>query len=56
MQHDGQGIIRQGGETVEDLMDAIIALDDRYKAGDLPEEAYLSRRDELKERLRTRMQ
>lgn len=43
-------------ETVEDLMDAIIALDDRYKAGDLPEEAYLSRRDELKERLRTRMQ
>jgi mono/diheme cytochrome c family protein len=42
-------------ETAEDLMDAIIALDDRFKAGDLPEEAYLSRRNELKERLKARM-
>ncbi len=41
--------------TAEDLMDAIIALDDRYKAGDLPEEAYLRRRNELKEQLRARM-
>jgi len=42
-------------ETVEDLMDAIIALDDRFQAGDLPEEAYLSRRKVLKERLKARM-
>ncbi len=42
-------------ETAEDLMDAIIALDDRFKAGDLPEEAYLLRRNELKNRLAARM-
>ncbi len=42
-------------ENAEDLMDAIIALDDRYKAGDLQEEAYLRRRNELKERLKARM-
>lgn len=35
------------------LMDAIIALDDLYKAGDLPEEAYQQRRAELKARLQT---
>ncbi len=34
------------------LMDAIIALDDQFRAGNLPEEAYLERRAELKERLR----
>ncbi len=33
------------------LMDAIIALDDLYKAGELPEEAYQQRRAELKEKL-----
>jgi hypothetical protein len=33
-------------------MDAIIALDDQYKEGRLPEEAYRARRDELKEKLR----
>ena len=33
------------------LMDAIIALDDQYKAGNLPEAAYLERRAELKEKL-----
>ncbi len=36
---------------VDDLMDAIIALDDRYKAGDLPESAYLKRRNLLKSHL-----
>lgn len=35
----------------ETLMDAIIALDDLYQAGQLPEDAYLKRRAELKERL-----
>jgi mono/diheme cytochrome c family protein len=33
------------------LMDAIIALDDQYHAGNLPKEAYLERRNVLKERL-----
>lgn len=36
----------------EALMDAIIALDDLYQAGELPEEAYRQRRAVLKERLR----
>jgi mono/diheme cytochrome c family protein len=35
----------------EALMDAIIALDDLYKAGELPEEAYQQRRAALKEKL-----
>jgi hypothetical protein len=39
-------------QTRESLMDAIIALDDLYKEGRLPEEAYQQRRAELKERLR----
>jgi len=33
-------------------MDAILALDDQYHAGNLPEEAYLERRAVLKEKLR----
>jgi hypothetical protein len=33
-------------------MDAIIALDDLYQAGQLPESAYLERRNKLKERLK----
>ncbi len=39
-------------ENSETLMEAILALDDLYKAGQLPEEAYRSRRSELKNRLR----
>lgn len=34
------------------ILDAIIALDDLYRAGELPEEAYRTRREELKARLR----
>jgi mono/diheme cytochrome c family protein len=34
------------------LMDSIIALDDLYRSGELPEEAYRQRRSELKDRLR----
>jgi mono/diheme cytochrome c family protein len=34
------------------LMDAILALDDQYQAGKLPEEAYRQRRADLKARLR----
>ena len=40
-------------ETPEDVMDAIIALDDLYQAGKLPKEAYQQRRAELKDRLAT---
>lgn len=38
-------------EDAESLMDAIIALDDQYQAGELPEDAYLQRRAEFKDRL-----
>ncbi len=36
-------------------MDAILALDDLYKDGKLPEDAYLERRAELKQRLKEKM-
>jgi len=35
-------------ESPESLMDAILAIDDLYQAGELPENAYLERRTELK--------
>ena len=38
-------------EDPNTVIDAIIALDDQYKAGKIPEEAYMTRRDELKARL-----
>ena len=44
-----------GPESVESLMDAIIALDDLYQEGQLPESAYLERRAKLKERLQVQM-
>jgi hypothetical protein len=40
------------GEDPENIMDAMIALDDQYKAGGIPKEAYEKRRMELKERLK----
>ena len=40
------------GDDRENIMDAIIALDDQYKAGDISKEAYEKRRDELKDRLK----
>ena len=39
-------------ETAEDVMDAIIALDDLYRAKKIPDEAYQLRREELKARLK----
>jgi len=38
-------------ESADELMDAIIALDDLYKSGELGEDAYRRRRSELKARL-----
>jgi hypothetical protein len=40
------------GEDRNSIMDAMIALDDQYKAGEIPKEAYEKRRGELKERLK----
>ncbi len=40
------------GDDRESIMDAIIALDDQYKTGDISKEAYEKRRDELKDRLK----
>lgn len=42
-------------ENAESLMDAILALDDLYQEGKLPEDAYLLRRSELKARLERAM-
>jgi hypothetical protein len=39
-------------QSPEDLMDAIITLDDLYQQGEIPEAAYLERRATLKENLR----
>lgn len=39
-------------QTPDEVMDAILALDDRYQAGKLNETSYQARRAELKERLR----
>lgn len=45
-------LVSPESENVETVMDAILALDDLYRAGDLPEDAYRQRRAELKARLR----
>jgi len=39
-------------EAEEDILDAIIALDDLHRAGKIPDEAYQARRAELKARLK----
>ena len=39
-------------ETAEEVMDAIIALDDLHRAKKIPDGAYQLRREELKERLK----
>jgi hypothetical protein len=44
--------ISDPSDTQESVMDAILALDDLYKDGQIPEEPYRKRRQELKDRLR----
>ncbi len=39
-------------ESAEEVMDAIIALDDLHRAKKIPNEAYQMRREELKSRLK----
>ncbi|RME87882.1 MAG: hypothetical protein D6770_08205, partial [Anaerolineae bacterium] len=43
-------------EDPDEVMDAIIALDDLHRAGELGDEAYRARRAELKEKLRRLLQ
>lgn len=43
------------GEEVDMLLDAILALDDQFKAGELREDAYLKRRAELKAQIKEKM-
>ena len=42
-------------ESIETITDAILAVDDLYQDGQLPEDAYRQRRAELKARLRELM-
>jgi hypothetical protein len=48
----GPGEAVEEPEAVESLLDAILALDDQYRSGELPVEAYKKRRTVLKDRLR----
>ncbi len=56
LEEEGEEEAFDSDDTPEDLMDAIIALDDQYRAGGIPEEAYHVRRAELKQRLRDLME
>ena len=47
---------RDGSENVDILLDAILALDDQYKAGEIPQDAYLKRREELKTNIKDLLQ
>jgi mono/diheme cytochrome c family protein len=56
LEEEGEEDAYLSDDTPEDLMDAIITLDDQHRAGSIPEEAYHVRRSELKERLRNLME
>lgn len=43
-------------DSVDDLLDQIVALDDLHRAGTLPQDAYLQRRAELKGRLKKKVE
>jgi uncharacterized membrane protein len=43
------------GESAEEIMDAIIALDDQYRAGNISEDSYQKRRADLKAQLKARI-
>ena len=49
---DEATLVEQDGEDVDTLFEAILTLDDQYKAGELPEDAYLKRRAELKSKIK----
>ena len=52
---DGEYPAGENGDDLDMLFDAILALDDQYKAGKLPQEAYQKRRSELKARIKELM-
>ena len=49
---DEGSIAAESEQDVDMLLDAVLALDDQYRAGELPEEAYTKRRAELKARIK----
>jgi len=49
---EGQKEVDALGDDRENIMDAMIVLDDQYKVGEIPKEAYEKRRSELKDRLK----
>ncbi len=57
MEEEGEDEEEEGeedalGEDRDRIMDAIIALDDQFKAGDISKDGYKKRRNELKDRLK----
>ncbi|HVN53347.1 MAG TPA: c-type cytochrome [Anaerolineaceae bacterium] len=50
-----EGAAPLDNEDADTLVDAIIALDEKYRGGEIPEEAYQQRRSELKSRLREKL-
>jgi hypothetical protein len=43
-------------DDLDSLLDAVIALDDAFQSGDIPEEAYLNRRNELTKLIKQRQE
>jgi mono/diheme cytochrome c family protein len=52
---EGEAAPEPAGESAEEIMDAIIALDDQYRAGNISEDAYQKRRADLKAQLKDRI-
>jgi mono/diheme cytochrome c family protein len=53
---EGSLPVMDDSADVDMLLDAILALDDQYKAGEIPQDAYLKRREELKSSLKDRIE
>lgn len=52
---DGQAEPGENAQSPDDLMDAILALDDLFHAGRIDEATYLERRSVLKDRLKNQL-
>ena len=52
---DEERLAEQDGEDVDTSLDAILALDDQYQAGELPKDVYLKRRAELKSKIKEKL-
>lgn len=51
-QDENESLEPEQEETIDELLDAILALDDQYQAGALAQDAYDQRRAELKQRIK----